>query len=94
MSLAKVKDDRKCRVTIRPDLALVGGSHEKSNRERLFSAMARVAAEPNGFWQGLAIGATGLIVAMLGWFLISQAGKLDDLTRAVNELKVEVARYH
>lgn len=38
-----------------------------------FRRMARSVAEPNGFWKSLALGLSGIVVLMLGWFLVDQA---------------------
>lgn len=53
--------------------------------------MARVAAEPAGFWKVLAVSSVGLIIMMLGWFLVYQVGKTDALEDAVGGIKTDIA---
>ena len=53
--------------------------------------MARVA-EPNGFWKTLALGLCGLVVLMLGWFLVYQVGRTDEVTDSVNNIERRIAR--
>lgn len=52
--------------------------------------MAKVAAD-SGFWRGIAIGAVALIVAMLGWFLLYQVEKTDQIKRDVEAIQTDVA---
>lgn len=53
--------------------ARVGAVHVGTKIRRFFAVMARIAGEPNGFWKTLALGLAGLVVIMLGWFLVDQA---------------------
>lgn len=49
------------------------------------------AATDSVAWRGVAVGAVALIIGMLGWFLVYQVHKTDQIEQDVNVIQTDIA---